>query len=137
MKQILAIVAIAMIGFAAKSNAQTVKQTNITPITNSLSTLVKLDPIHFTYEKDWLQKLNLKPSQNGFNVEQLAKVNPQLVVNQQLNYSEGKNNNKTIVVQKVDYEMLIPMLVGSIKEQQQQIDALKAELRAIKNKSAK
>ena len=68
-----------------------------------------------------LKKLNLKPSQSGFNLEQLSQVNPRLVVNQSLNYNEGKNNNKTAVVQKVDYEVLIPMLVGSIKEQQQQI----------------
>ncbi|RZK35934.1 MAG: hypothetical protein EOO90_28255 [Pedobacter sp.] len=137
MKQILSIIAIAMVCFVTQSNAQTVKQTNVTPITNSLSTVVKLEPVNFTYDKDWLQKLNLKPAQSGFNVEQLTKVNPQLVVNQQLNYNEGKNNNKTVVVQKVDYEMLIPMLVGSIKEQQQQIDALKAELKLLKSKAAK
>ena len=137
MKQTLSVIAIAILGFVANTNAQTVKQTNATPITNSLSTIVKLDPINFTYEKDWLQKLKLKPSQSGFNVEQLASVNPQLVVNQSLNYNEGKNITKTAVVQKVDYEVLIPMLVGSIKEQQQQIDALKTELRALRSKSAK
>lgn len=137
MKLIISLIAIAMIGFVANANAQTVKQTNVTPITNSLTTIVKLDPINFTYDKDWLQKLNLKPAQSGFNVEQLANINPQLVVNQQLNYSSGKNNNKTAVIQKVDYELLIPMLVGSIKEQQLQIDALKAELNALKSKAAK
>ena len=137
MKQTISIIAIAMVGFVAKTNAQTVKQTNVTPITNSLSTVVKLEPVNFTYEKDWLQKLNLKPSQSGFNVEQLSSVNPRLVVNQSLNYNEGKNNNKTAVVQKVDYEVLIPMLVGSIKEQQQQIDALKAELNSLRSKAAK
>lgn len=137
MKQTISVIAIAMMGFVAKTNAQNVKQTNVTPITNALSTVVKLEPVNFTYEKDWLQKLNLKPSQSGFNLEQLSQVNPRLVVNQSLNYNEGKNNNKTAVVQKVDYEVLIPMLVGSIKEQQQQIDALKAELNTLRSKSAK
>jgi hypothetical protein len=137
MKQTISIIAIAMLGFAAKSNAQTLKQTNVTPITNSLATVVKLEPINFTYDKNWLQKLNLKPSQSGFNVEQLAQVNPSLVVKQSLNYNEGKNNTKTAVVQKVDYDVLIPMLVGSIKEQQLQIDALKAELQSLKSKAAK
>jgi hypothetical protein len=135
MKQILSIIAIAMVAFVAQSNAQTVKQTNVTPITNSLSSVIKLEPVNFTYDKDWLQKLNLKPSQSGFNVDELAKVNPKLVVNQQLNYSEGKNTHKTVIVQKVDYEVLILMLVGSIKEQQQQIDALKAELKTLKKGS--
>ena len=95
MKQTISIIAIAMMGFVAKTNAQTVKQTNVTPITNSLSTVVKLEPVNFSYEKDWLQKLKLKPSQSGFDLAQLAQVNPQLVVNQSLNYNEGKNNNKT------------------------------------------
>lgn len=137
MKQTISVIAIAMMGFVAKTNAQTVKQTNVTPITNALSTVVKLEPVNFSYEKDWLQKLNLKPSQSGFNVDQLAQVNPRLVVNQSLNYNEGKNNNKTAVVQKIDYEVLIPMLVGSIKEQQEQIDALKAELNSLRSKTAK
>lgn len=137
MKQTISVIAIAMMGFVAKTNAQTVKQTNVTPITNALSTVIKLEPVNFSYEKDWLQKLNLKPSQSGFNVDQLAQVNPRLVVNQSLNYNEGKNNSKTAVVQKVDYELLIPMLVGSIKEQQEQIDALKAELNSLRSKTAK
>lgn len=137
MKQTISVIAIAMMGFVAKTNAQTVKQTDVTPITNSLSTVVKLEPVNFTYEKDWLQKLNLKPSQSGFNVGQLYQVDPKLVVNQSLNYNEGKNNNKTAVIQKVDYEVLIPMLVGSIKEQQIQIEALKAELNALKTKAEK
>jgi hypothetical protein len=137
MKQTISVIAIAMMGFVAKTNAQTVNQTNVTPITNSLATVVKLEPVNFTYEKDWLKKLNLKPLQSGFNVAQLAQISPELVVSQSLNYKEGKNNTKTAVVQKVDYEVLIPMLVGSIKEQQLQIDALKAELNTLKSKKAK
>lgn len=137
MKQTISVIALAIMGFVAKTNAQTVKQTNLTPITNSLATVVKLEPVNFTYEKDWLQKLNLKPLQSGFNVAQLAQISPELVVSQSLNYNEGKNNTKTAVVQKVDYEALIPMLVGSIKEQQLQIDALKAELNTLKSRKAK
>ena len=137
MNKILSLIAIAIIGFTIEVNAQTLKQSKIEPITNSLATIVKLDPVNFSYDKNWLEKLQLKSTQSGFNVEEVAKVNPKLVINQQLNYNEGKNTNKTAVVQKVDYEMLIPMLVGSIKEQQQQIEALKAEISALKSKGAK
>lgn len=137
MNKTLSLIATAIIGFTVQVNAQTIKQSKIEPITNALATVVKLDPISFSYEKNWLDKLLLKSSQTGFNVAEAVKINPKLVVNQQLNYNEGKNNNKTAVVQKIDYEMLIPMLVGSIKEQQQQIDALKAEISALKSKSAK
>ena len=137
MNRTIFLIAMAIIGVSMHANAQTVKQSNITPLTNSLATIVKMDPVSFNYDKNWLEKLRLKPSQNGFNMDQLMKINPQLVVNQQLNYNAGKNNTKTAVVQKVDYEMLIPMLVGSIKEQQQQIEALKAELNVLKGKNTK
>lgn len=137
MNKILSLIAIAITGFTIQVNAQTLKQSKIEPITNSLATIVKLDPVNFSYDKNWLEKLQLKSAQSGFNVEEVAKVNPKLLINQQLNYNEGKNTNKTAVVQKVDYEMLIPMLVGSIKEQQQQIEMLKAEINALKSKGAK
>ncbi|SFH31089.1 tail fiber domain-containing protein [Pedobacter insulae] len=137
MNRKLLVIAMAIIGFAVQSNAQTIKQANIQPITNSLATIIKLNPVSFSYDQSWLEKLNLKPSNNGFNVEELVKVSPKLVITQTLNYNEGKNNNKTVMVPKVDYEALIPMLVGSIKEQQQQIEALKAEIIALKSKNAK
>lgn len=137
MNKILSLIAVAIMGLTMQVNAQTIKQAKIEPITNSLATIVDLNPIYFSYDKNWLEKLRLKPSQSGFNIEELAKTNPSLVVKQQLNYNEGKNINKTVIVEKVDYEMLIPMLVGSIKEQQQQIDALKAEINLLKSKSSK
>ena len=137
MNRILSLIAVAIMGLTMQVNAQTIKQAKIEPITNSLATIVDLNPIYFSYDKNWLEKLRLKPSQSGFNIEELAKTNPSLVVKKQLNYNEGKNINKTAIVEKVDYEILIPMLVGSIKEQQQQIDALKAEINLLKSKSSK
>jgi hypothetical protein len=129
-------IAVAIFGFAMQASAQTVKQTQVTPITNSLQTVVKLTPITFSYEQDWLQKLNIKPTaQSGFNIEELAKNAPQLILNKQLNYNSGKNNTKNATIQQVDYEALIPLLVGSIKEQQQQIEALKREVSQLKGKA--
>lgn len=137
MNKTILLIAMAIIGFTVHSSAQNIKQANITPISNSLATIVKLDPVSFSYDKNWLEKLNLKSTQSGFNVEEVVKIYPKLVVNQQLNYNEGKNNNKTAVIQIIDYEVLIPMLVGSIKEQQQQIDALKTEINQLKSKNGK
>ena len=129
-------IAAAIFGFAMQASAQTVKQTQVTPITNSLQTVVKLTPITFSYEQDWLQKLNIKvASQSGFNIEELAKSAPQLILNKQLNYNSGKNNTRNATIQQVDYEALIPLLVGSIKEQQQQIEALKREVNQLKGKA--
>jgi hypothetical protein len=137
MNKIFSLIAVAILGLTMQVNAQTIKQAKIEPITNSLATIIDLNPIYYSYDKNWVEKLRLKPLQSGFNFEELTKLNPNLVVRQQLNYNEGKNINKTAVVEKVDYELLIPMLVGSIKEQQQQIEELKAEINLLKSKNSK
>lgn len=134
MKKSLLLGAIALFGFAINTNAQTVKQTEITSINNSLNTVLKLTPVNFSYEKDWATKLKLNAQkQAGFAVEEVEKVAPELIVNQQKIYTSGKNNTKTATVPVVDYETLIPLLVGSIKEQQQQIEALKKEISTLKS----
>ncbi|WP_157960786.1 tail fiber domain-containing protein [Nubsella zeaxanthinifaciens] len=133
MKKSLLLSAIAMFGFALHTSAQTVKQTEIASINNSLNTVLKLTPVNFSYEKDWATKLKLSTQkQHGFAVEEVEKVAPELVVNQQKTYTAGKNATKTATVPMVDYETLIPLLVGSIKEQQLQIEALKKEISALK-----
>src|SRR5687767_1329480 len=105
-------IAAAIIGFVMQANAQTVKQTQVTPISNSLQTVTSLTPVTFSYEQDWLQKLNIKPiAKSGFSIEDLTKHAPQLIVNKQLNYTSGKNATRTATVQQVDYEALVPLLV--------------------------
>lgn len=133
MKKSLFLGAIAMVSFALHTSAQTVKQTEIVAINNSLNTVLKLTPVNFSYEKDWAAKLKLNgQKQNGFAVEEVEKVAPELVVNQQKTYTAGKNATKTATVPVVDYETLIPLLVGSIKEQQLQIEALKKEISTLR-----
>lgn len=134
-KLILSLLIAAVMSIHAK--AQTLKQEEIKPLNNALETVTQLKPISFNYDKTWSEKLNLKVNQNGFDLAALEKTSPQLLINQQVSYTAGKNNTKTAVVQKIDYEALIPMLVSSIKDQQQQIEALKAELQALKSKSSK
>jgi hypothetical protein len=137
MKRTISIIAIAIFGFAWKSNAQTFAQKEITPIENALSVVTKLNPINFSYDKNWAEKLRLTTPQKGFNVADAQKNNPELIINKQLNYVEGKNNVKTVVVQQLNTEAVVSLLVASIKEQQQQIDALKATINELKRKSAK
>jgi len=75
MKKSLLLGAIAMVGFALNTNAQTVKQTEITSIDNSLNTVLKLTPINFSYDKDWAGKLKLSTQkQSGFAVEEVRKL---------------------------------------------------------------
>ena len=138
MKKSLLLGALAIVGLALNTNAQTVKQTEITSINNSLNTVLKLTPINFSYDKDWASKLKLSTQkQSGFAVEEVAKVAPELVVNQQKTYTAGKNSTKTATVPVVDYETLIPLLVGSIKEQQLQIEALKKEINQLRSAKSK
>jgi len=138
MKKSLLLGALAIVGLALNTNAQTVKQTEITSINNSLNTVLKLTPINFSYDKDWASKLKLSTQkQSGFAVEEVAKVAPELVVNQQKTYTAGKNSTKTATVPVVDYETLIPLLVGSIKEQQLQIEALKKEISQLRSAKSK
>ena len=138
MKKLLLLGAIAMVGFALNTNAQTVKQTEITSIDNSLNTVLKLTPVNFSYDKDWAGKLKLSTQkQSGFSVEEVSKVAPELVVNQQKTYTAGKNSTKTATVPVVDYETLIPLLVGSIKEQQLQVEALKKEINQLRSAKSK
>jgi hypothetical protein len=138
MKKSFLIGAIAMVGFALNSNAQTVKQTEITSIDNSLNTVLKLTPVNFSYDKEWAGKLKLNTQQQaGFAVEEVEKVAPELIVNQQRTYTAGKNSTRTATVPVVDYETLVPLLVGSIKEQQAQIEALKREISLLKSGKSK
>lgn len=68
--------------------------------------------------------------QIGFIAQEVQKVVPEIV---------SKNASTTML--SVDYAHITPLLVGSVQElnqkidqQQQEIDALKAEIRALENK---
>lgn len=138
MKRIILIAAIAVCSLFAETKAQTVVQTQVSPITDALKIMNTLQPVTFKYEADVAEKLGLKTSvHRGLNMQELLKTQPNLVINQQLHYTAGKNNNKSATVPVVDQEALIALLVSSIKEQQQQIDALKSELNKLKEKNAK
>lgn len=134
MKRTISIIAIAMFGLVCASNAQTIAQKEITPIKNALSIVTQLNPINFTYDKNWAEKLNLPTPQKGFNIGDAIKNSPELITNKYLNYTEGKNNVKTAIVQQINADVLIPLLVASIKEQQQQINALKETINSLKSK---
>lgn len=114
-------------------SAQEVVQNNVKPVNNSLEKVSKLQPVSFTYDKNWAEKLKLsKNTQLGFVGTDAKTAVPEIVTVQAKDYVSGKNAYKTATLTKVDYESLIPLLVGSIKEQQQQIDELKRELQSLK-----
>lgn len=118
--------------------AQEVAQNNVKPVINALETVSKLQPISFTYDKAWAEKLKLSTqTQYGFETAEAKSNVPQLISVQSKSYTSGKNATSNATLTQVDYERLIPLLVGSIKEQQQQIDALKREIKSLKAQNTK
>ncbi|MCX2573352.1 tail fiber domain-containing protein [Pedobacter sandarakinus] len=123
---------------SSQIHAQEVAQKNIKPVSNALQMLAKLEPVTFSYDEAWAQKLRLPlTTQYGFVGVDAKSALPDLVTVRAKNYGVGKNASRSATLTKVDYESLIPLLVGSIKEQQQQIDALKRELNMLKGQNAK
>jgi len=130
--------AVLIIAASLKMSAQEVVQNNVKPVENALQLVSKLQPVSFTYDKVWAEKLKLsaKP-QYGFVGTEARAALPNLVSVQAKDYSAGKNAFRTATITKVDYESLIPLLVASIKEQQEQIEALQRELKAQKSQNTK
>ncbi|MGM9477607.1 tail fiber domain-containing protein [Pedobacter sp. GSP4] len=130
--------AVLLIAASLKLSAQEIVQNNVKPVNNSLEMVSKLNPVSFNYDKAWAEKLKLsaKP-QYGFVASEAKTAVPSLITVWPKDYASGKNAFKTATVTKVDYESLVPLLVGSIKEQQQQIDELRREIKALKSQNAK
>ena len=130
--------AVLLIAASLKISAQEVVQNNVKPVENALIQVTKLQPVSFNYDKSWAEKLKLsaKP-QYGFVGAEAKTAVPEIVSVQAKSYASGKNAFKNATITKVDYESLVPLLVASIKEQQQQIEALQRELKTLKSQSAK
>jgi uncharacterized protein YcfL len=130
--------AVLLIAAALKINAQEVVQNNVKPVENALIQVTRLQPVSFNYDKAWAEKLKLsvKPQYGFVGADAKAAV-PSIVSVQAKDYTSGKNAFKTATITKVDYESLIPLLVASIKEQQEQIEALQRELSTLKSQSVK
>jgi len=97
---------------------------NINDIGSSLNTVMKLKPVTFKYIESFSKD---RAVQTGFIAQDL------------LSALEGKDYINGIVNQggeylSVAYQNLIPLLTKAMQEQQAQIEALKKEIEALKNK---
>ena len=130
--------AVLLIAASLKISAQEVVQNNVKPVENALIQVTKLQPVSFNYDKTWAEKLKLsdKP-QYGFVGTEAKTAVPEIVSVQAKSYASGKNAFRNATITKVDYESLVPLLVASIKEQQQQIKALQRELKTLKSQNTK
>lgn len=89
-------------------------KSNISPITNALANIKKLQGVSFTWKNNGNRAL-------GLVAQDVEKVYPELV----------STNNEG--VKSVQYGNLVAPLIEAIKEQQKQIDALRAEIEALKS----
>lgn len=108
---------------------------NIQPIANPLQQVTSLNPASFEYNTGRFKHLKLTEGVHyGFITEEFQQVFPELVYKKRHSYMAGKNNYRQAVTGNVNMEELVPVLVAAIKEQQAQIDQLKAEIDALKRK---
>jgi hypothetical protein len=125
--------------FSLSASAQKIEEkdlkVNIASITNPVERLAALQPIKFNYNLDKYSKVDFPSNaQYGFETNSVSQKFPELIKSNAKSYPAGKNQFKYISFDDVDEVSLIPVLVAAIKEQQQQIDALKAEVEKLKAK---
>ncbi len=128
-----------LVMFGFQSNAQQLKdeaiKTNITPIENPLQVVNSLQPLSYEYKTGQYKHLKLPSGTHyGFMAEDFQQVLPGLVYNKAYSYASGKNSTRNATIKSIDMESLIPVLIASIKEQQVQIEQLRAEVEALKRK---
>ncbi len=92
-------------------------KTNIIPLSNSLTNVLKLQGVSYNWKvKEFPAKNFSQAPQVGFIAQDIEKIYPQLVFTDVDGYKS------------VDYSKLTPMLVEAIKEQQRTIEELKVKL---------
>lgn len=105
----------------------------VTEIKDGSDLLQKLTPVSFKYNnQDFPYLENPKAVQYGFNADQVQMVLPSLVYAKNGQYIGGKNLYKSYSRKMVDETGLIPILVASVKELQEQVNQLKSEIAQLK-----
>lgn len=110
-----------------------VTRKKVATIDNPVQNLVQLEPGVFEYDQRLSRQLKLPAGKHyGFTVAEIEAVFPELVKSTTHTYMFGKNTYRTATVKTVDMESLIPVLVASVKQQQEEIEQLKKELQELK-----
>lgn len=91
-------------------------KSDIQPILNSLDLVMSLSPRSFIYNKD--KNESTKEIHYGLVAQELEMILPDLV----------RGDNSIDDYKSINYQGLIPFLIGAIKEQQKQIEELKQKL---------
>lgn len=109
---------------------------NITEISNPVVLLQSLEPRRFEYNTTGYKNLRLPSGiQYGFLTETVETAFPGMVHTRSYKYMKGKNLYGTRHIKSIDLESLIPILVASVKSQQEEIEKLRREVDELKSKS--
>jgi trimeric autotransporter adhesin len=90
-------------------------KTNILPLSGALSKILSLQGVSFNWKKDGSRSI-------GLVAQDVEKVFPELV-----------GQNAETGIKSVEYGNLVAPLIEAIREQQKQIDGLRAEIEALKH----
>lgn len=119
----------------AQAIPDSVLKKNITAIENPLQKLLQLSPKKFEFDRASYKHLKLQAGPVfGFIAEDVETVFPALVSEKSVSYLFGKNLYKNSTINVIDEKALIAVMIASIKEQQFQIEQLKAEMTELKQK---
>jgi hypothetical protein len=105
-------------------------KTNVTKMSYGLKELLKLNTISYTLKDDLSQKTQL-----GVIAQEIKKEIPEAAFDSSSKFNEqGKIVNESSKYIGVSYDSLIPVLIKSIQEQQQQIEELKKRIEVLEKK---
>ncbi|OFY87111.1 MAG: hypothetical protein A3F72_16525 [Bacteroidetes bacterium RIFCSPLOWO2_12_FULL_35_15] len=111
-------------------------KSDIQPISNSLSTLMKLEPKTYSFKTKEFKSMNLPEGKHyGFVAQELEKIMPELVTNniQAAEYNEKKEKTSDeINFKAVNYIEMISLLVASVQEQEKVIEKMQMEIEKLK-----
>lgn len=132
-----AITAIFLLINTSSSQAQQISdkdiKKNAVPVSNSLTALSRLQPLTYEFNREAFKQLNLPGgTQYGFMADDVKQVLPGAVSMEAKWYTAGKNSQRAVTVSTVDLEKIVPLLVAAVKEQQAEIEKLRAEIQTLK-----
>ncbi len=99
---------------------------------------ITADTVELKNALSYVSKLRPVSSGQQYNLlaDDVQSILPGVITQQTKWVTAGKNNPKATTYSSVDLEKLVPVLVGAIKEQQAEIDKLKAEVRQLQQMQA-
>ncbi len=108
---------------------------NITDMNDAMSVISQLNPKAYEFKQEQNESMQLpRGTHYGFLSQEIESTLPQLVkesIHPAREDSTGNQTHAAINFKALNYMEIIPFLVGAIKEQQQSMEAMQAELASL------